>query len=134
MIRSLLYQSTAQTDFPSIEDHNILETAWRHNGEMGVTGYLLRSHTQYFQYLEGPGDVLTDLLDMIRKDPRHTNLHLLSDTTLSERRFAKWGMGYHFLSEGERDEFDGWLKEGSAFATSMIDYMEKMAKQRETRS
>ena len=78
--------------------------------------------------------MLADLLDMIRKDPRHTNLHILSDTTLSERRFAKWGMGYHFLSEGERDEFDGWLKEGSAFATSMIDYMEKMAKQRETRS
>lgn len=133
MTRAILYQSTAQTEFPSIEDHNILESAWRHNGQMGVTGYLLRSHTQYFQYLEGAGDVLEDLLDIIQKDPRHTDLRILSDTTLSERRFAKWGMGYHFLSESERDEFDGWLKEGAAFAKSMIDYMEQMAQRREAR-
>jgi hypothetical protein len=133
MTRAILYQSTAQTEFPSIEDHNILESAWRHNGQMGVTGYLLRSHTQYFQYLEGAGDVLEDLLDMIQKDPRHMDLRILSDTTLSERRFAKWGMGYHFLSESERDEFDGWLKEDAAFAKSMIDYMEQMAQRREAR-
>ena len=71
MIRVILYQSLAKTDFAGAEDKDILETAWRHNGKMGVTGYLLRARTQYFQVLEGADDVLDDLVEMIRTDPRH---------------------------------------------------------------
>ena len=130
-IRTVLYQSTAKTDFPSSADHDILETAWRHNGEMGVTGYLLRTRTQYFQVLEGADDVLDDLLGMIRKDPRHSDMHILCDHAVNERCFANWAMGYHLVTEAERDEFDGWLKEGADFANSMIGYMQTMAERRE---
>lgn len=131
MIRTVLYQSTAKTDFPSTADHDILETAWRHNGEMGITGYLLRTRTQYFQLLEGKDDVLDDVVGMIRKDPRHADMHILCDNTPSQRRFANWAMGYHLVTEAERDEFDGWLKDGDDFANSMISYMRLMAKRRE---
>lgn len=130
-IRTVLYQSTAKTDFPSRADHDILETAWRHNGEMGVTGYLLRTRTQYFQALEGADNVLDDLLGMIRKDPRHSDMQILCDHVVNERCFANWAMGYHLVTEAERDEFDGWLKEGVDFANSMIGYMQTMAERRE---
>ena len=131
MIRTVLYQSTAKTDFPSSADHDILETAWRHNGEMGITGYLLRTQTQYFQLLEGGDDVLDDVVGMIRKDSRHTDMQILCDDIVNERRFANWAMGYHLVTESERDEFDGWLKDGDDFANSMISYMRLMAKRRE---
>lgn len=133
-IRTVLYQSTAKTDFPSSADHDILETAWRHNGEMGVTGYLLRTRTQYFQVLEGGDDVLDDLLGMIRKDPRHSDMQILCDNTVNKRRFSNWAMGYHLFTERERDEFDGWLKDDDDFAHSMISFMELMAHRREAAS
>jgi hypothetical protein len=131
MIRSILYQSKAKTNFPSAADHDILETAWRHNGDMGVTGYLLRTRTYYFQVLEGEGDVVDDLVGMIRVDPRHTDLQILCDDILHERRFGNWAMGYHLVTEAERDEFDGWLKDSDDFAESMIAYMQLMATRRE---
>ena len=134
MLRAVLYQSTAKTDFPSTADHDILETAWRHNGEMGVTGYLLRTRTQYFQLLEGGDDVLDDFVGMIRKDSRHTDMQILCDDIVNERRFANWAMGYHLITEAERDEFDGWLKDGNDFARSMISFMQLMAKRRNNAS
>jgi hypothetical protein len=134
MIRVILYQSLAKTDFAGAEDKNILETAWRHNGKMGVTGYLLRARTQYFQVLEGPDDVLDDLIGMIRRDPRHSDFEILSDHTAQDRLFRNWAMGYHLVTEAERDEFDGWLKDGKDFANSMISYMHLMANRREAAS
>ena len=134
MIHAVLYQSTAKTGFPRRADHDILETAWRHNGEMGVTGYLLRTRTQYFQVLEGADDVLDDLLGMIRKDPRHTDMQILCDHAVNERYFANWAMGYHLVTEAERDEFDGWLKGGADFVNSMIGYMQLIAGLREAAS
>lgn len=134
MIRTILYQSTAKTAFPSSADYDILETAWRHNGKMGVTGYLLRTQTQYFQLLEGADDVLDDVVGMIRKDPRHHALEILSDRSSSQRRFGNWAMGYHLITEAERDEFDGWLKDGDDFSNSMIDYMLMIAQRQEDSS
>ena len=134
MIRVILYQSLAKTDFAGAEDKDILETAWRHNGKMGVTGYLLRARTQYFQVLEGADDVLDDLVEMIRTDPRHCDFEILSDHTAKERLFRNWAMGYHLVTEAERDEFDGWLKDKDDCASSMISYMHLMAERREAAS
>lgn len=133
-IRAVLYQSTAKTGSPSPADQDILETAWHHNGEMGVTGYLLRTRTQYFQVVEGDDDVLDDLLGMIRKDPRHADMQILCDNTSNHRQFANWAMGYHLVTEAERDEFHRWLNDGEDFANSMIGYMLLMAGRREAAS
>lgn len=78
--------------------------------------------------------MLDHVVDMIRKDPRHTDMQILCDSTVNERRFANWAMGYHLVTEAERDEFDGWLKEGNDFARSMISYMQLMAKRRNNAS
>jgi hypothetical protein len=134
MTRSILYQSRARTGFPSPVDHDILEEAWRHNGAHGVTGYLLRTKTQYFQVLEGDSEVLEPLLDRIARDDRHDAVEVLQDAEIGQRRFGKWAMGYHLLTEEERDGFDGWSQEGDAFSDCMIDYMKKMAHEREARS
>lgn len=127
MIRSILYQSTANTEFGGQADLDIMDTAWRHNPNMGVTGYLVRTRRQYIQLLEGPYDVLDDLLGLICRDARHTSVQILSDRTVSKRIFSDWNMGYHLITETERDEFNGWLKTGNDFAKSMISYMQMIA-------
>ena len=134
MLRAILYQSHAGTEFPSNEDYAILEKAWSNNRCLGVTGYLLRSRLKYFQFLEGEAEALEDLLGRIRTDQRHDGLEVLLDETVSERRFTGWAMGFHLITEDERDAFAGWRQDGVPFARSMIAYMEEKALQREARS
>ena len=78
--------------------------------------------------------MLDDFVVMIRKDSRHTDMQILCDDIVNERRFANWAMGYHLITEAERDEFDGWLNDGNDFADSMISYMQLMAERREAAS
>ena len=78
--------------------------------------------------------MLDELLTIIGKDNRHTEMQILSDNTSSQRCFANWVMGYHLVTENERDEFDGWLKDGDEFSSSMIAYMQLMATERQARS
>lgn len=134
MPRSILYQSRARTGFPSPADHDILEQAWRHNGAHGISGYLLRTKTQYFQVLEGDSDVLAPLLARIEQDDRHDRIRILQDIGIDRRRFGRWAMGYHLITEKDRDGFEGWSTEGDAFSDSMIAYMQRMARDRESRS
>jgi len=134
MIRSILYQSRATTDFPSLVDQDILETAYHRNHADQITGYLVRTPSHYFQYLEGPSAALDALVEDIQSDQRHDRFELLQNEAVSSRRFRNWAMGYHLMSEQDRDEFDGWQAEGNAFAASMISYMEKMAQRREAQS
>ena len=134
MIRSILYQSRATTDFPSLVDQDILETAYHRNRADQITGYLVRTPRHYFQYLEGPSAALDALVADIQSDQRHDRFELLQDEAVSSRRFRNWAMGYHLMSEQDRDEFEGWQSEGNAFAAGMIAYMEQMAQRREARS
>lgn len=134
MIRSILYQSRATTDFPSLVDQDILETAYHRNRADQITGYLVRTPSHYFQYLEGPSAALDALVADIQSDKRHDRFELLQDRTVPSRRFRNWAMGYHLVSEQDRDEFDGWSADGDNFASGMIAYMEQMAQRREARS
>lgn len=134
MIRSILYQSRATTDFPSLVDQDILETAYHRNRADQITGYLVRTPSYYFQYLEGPSAAVDALVADIQSDKRHDRFELLQDRTVPSRRFRNWAMGYHLVSEKDRDEFDGWSADGDNFASDMIAYMEQMAQRREARS
>jgi hypothetical protein len=134
LIRFILYQSRAATDFPNIVDQDILETARQRNRADQITGYLVRTPSTYYQYLEGPSAKLEALVQDIKSDPRHDRFELLHDGVVPQRRFRNWAMGYHLVSEQELDEFYALLHEGEAFAEIMIAYMEQMAQQRQARS
>ena len=134
MIRSILYQSRPTTDFPSLVDQDILETAYHRNRANQITGYLVRTPSHYFQYLEGPCAALDALTADIQYDQRHDRFEPLQQEAVSSRGFRNWAMGYHLVSEQDRDELVGWQSEGNAFAAGMIAYMEKTALRREARS
>jgi hypothetical protein len=67
-----------------------LETARQRNERDGITGVLLRYTDRYLQYLEGTRDAVHACFDRIRRDPRHTDVHLLLDRGGNGRYFAHW--------------------------------------------
>ncbi len=58
-----------------------------------MTGLLCLSGGVFLQVLEGGRDRVNALYHRIARDPRHTDVVLLSYEEICERRFGGWSMG-----------------------------------------
>ena len=134
MIRTIMYQSTPKTAMHSADDYDIMETAWKHNEAMGISGFLLHTPYNYFKVLEGQPEVVDDLILMIRDDKRHQSLEILSDKSSQERTFDNWCMDYHVASKDEGTDIISRLGAGEDFVAALIDYMKRKSKQKIARS
>jgi len=70
----------------------IFSHARRQNAESGVTGVLSFKKGHYIQVIEGDDSVVDALYAKIRKDPRHTGVTTILNTSISERFFPTWSM------------------------------------------
>jgi hypothetical protein len=100
----LLYQTiycsraTAGVDEAAVA--HIIAAARRWNPARGITGLLVCGSGVFFQWIEGPRDNVTQLMDRIRADPRHEHVVMLSETEeVRERLFPEWDMELVSASE-----------------------------------
>lgn len=70
----------------------ILGVSDRNNRRDNLTGALLISRGRFFQVLEGAEQDVERTLARIRRDPRHTDLSLVSRRRVRSRLFGQWGM------------------------------------------
>lgn len=64
------------------------------NARLDVTGALMWTGAFFAQLLEGPEPAVETLMDSIRRDPRHHDIHVVTLEPLPRRRFAPWRMAY----------------------------------------
>jgi hypothetical protein len=64
------------------------------NKNRGVTGILLRAGNHFIQILEGPNDMVHRLVNKIRGDFRHTDLRIIYEESIENRRFGESSMKY----------------------------------------
>lgn len=93
MLVRCLYASRAATSPDSVLLDEILEKSRKKNPALGITGLLCVSGEIFIQVLEGGRDEVCELYNAIVRDPRHTQVRLLSYEEISERRFGAWTMG-----------------------------------------
>ena len=67
---------------------------------------LLYGSGTFLQVLEGNEKVVDELIDQIRKDPRHTNLQILSRKAIQRRQYPDWSMGFKRVSDKELQNVD----------------------------
>jgi hypothetical protein len=72
---------------------DIFTQARSDNQKRHITGALLLSEEWFVQVLEGDEAAVRSLYADIERDPRHTDVELLSADLVSERLFARWSMG-----------------------------------------
>ncbi len=92
-MKRIIYISTVNRHMTEEEIDGIGQVSARNNREVGITGVLISVHDYFFQVLEGDEDAIAKVIERIRRDPRHRDLHILkAETEIAERHFPKWSM------------------------------------------
>ena len=93
-LRRLLYISTARQMLSAAEQESVLRSSRRNNAARGITGLLITGGRRFLQVLEGPADAVATAFDIIKDDPRHFAVVVLSDQAVTDRAFPNWAMGH----------------------------------------
>lgn len=88
----------------SLEDLDIFKCALENNSNFGVSGFLYRTKTHYFQCLEGKDGVIDQLLNNLERDRRHYEIQLLASGVLTFPKFSGWSMGYARYSRAKPEQ------------------------------
>src|SRR5690349_8690668 len=91
-LKSLTYTSLARLDLDASELEAIHSTAREVNALEGITGLLIFNGTHFLQIIEGGPSAIDDLVQRLRRDPRHSGLEVRDEREISERSFPDWSM------------------------------------------
>lgn len=105
---SLVYSSTATRPFDDDELAGLLAVSRARNAERNITGMLLYREREFIQILEGTRADVDSLMADIAGDRRHSDVRVLLEEPLHERRFEKWTMGYRPLVAAQPEMLDGY--------------------------
>jgi hypothetical protein len=111
-----VYVSSAHKLLGDEELVELLRIARQNNAARDVTGMLLYRDGNFLQVLEGPASAVDQLIEKIKRDPRHHGLILMSRKGVEERQFSEWRMAFRNMSKAHLEE-DG----GSPFLDSAFD-------------
>lgn len=93
-IRQIVYVSTASPKLSPTQLESLLAHARENNAKQGITGLLVYADGSIMQTLEGPPEVLANLIDVISADPRHKNILKILDIEADSRLFPDWQMAF----------------------------------------
>lgn len=91
-LKSLTYTSLAAFDLTERDVADIHRTAVQLNALEGITGLLIFNGTHFLQVVEGAGHAVDDLIERLRRDPRHDGLEIRDERIVDERMFGDWNM------------------------------------------
>lgn len=97
-MRSLIYVSSALTQWDEQSLEQLLTSARRWNEPRGLTGMLLYSGGNFIQAVEGEDSRITEVFERIRRDSRHRGILVLLNEPIIDREFPGFSMGYRRLS------------------------------------
>jgi hypothetical protein len=91
-LTSVTYTSLARLDLQSSDLEDIHRTARELNALEGITGLLVFNGTHFLQIVEGTEKTIDDLIERLRKDPRHTGFEIRDQRKIETRSFPNWSM------------------------------------------
>jgi len=101
------YISSASPPMSTEELLALLQKCRENNAGRGVTGMLLYANGTFLQVLEGAEEVVDELVEIIKKDPRHKNIQMLYRKPIERREYSDWSMGFRRLSDKDLKEVEG---------------------------
>jgi hypothetical protein len=90
--KSLTYTSLAALDMDERKLFDLFEEARDLNGLEGITGLLVFNGTHFLQIIEGNPMAIDDLVERLRRDPRHSGFEIRDQRVIDRRLFENWAM------------------------------------------
>ncbi|NIV13417.1 MAG: phosphonate transporter, partial [Aliifodinibius sp.] len=106
-VHQIVYTSDSSKKMLKSDLYIILRTSRMNNKSLGVTGLLVYCDKKFFQVLEGPRDVVSQLFEKISIDDRHFGVRTLSAKDVPKRAFESWEMAYASPSANELANWAG---------------------------
>jgi hypothetical protein len=91
-LKSLTYTSLARLDLDAGDLEAIHRTAREVNALEGITGLLIFNGTHFLQIIEGSPEAIDDLVERLRRDPRHNGFEIRDERAMEQRSFPDWSM------------------------------------------
>jgi hypothetical protein len=86
------YTSLARLDLQTSDLEDIHRSARESNALEGITGLLVFNGTHFLQIIEGSETAIEELVERLRKDPRHTGFEVRDQRKVDARSFPDWSM------------------------------------------
>ena len=102
-LKSLAYTSLARLDLTGEDLSAIHRTARELNALDGITGLLIFNGTHFLQIVEGAETAIDELVERLRRDPRHGGLEIRDERRVGQRSFPGWSME---LAQVQSDFFE----------------------------
>jgi hypothetical protein len=99
-LKSLTYTSRARLDLTSEDLADIHQVARHLNALDGITGLLVFDGTRFLQIIEGAEEAIDNLVERLRRDPRHGAFEIRDSRLVAERSFPDWSMELVSVSAG----------------------------------
>ena len=106
---NLIYFSTSSYLYTHKELVDLLKLSRRKNGALNITGMMIYHEGAIIQILEGEAVHVRELYQKISKDSRHKNLLKVIDTSIENRSFTGWSMGFKYVSKEDWTNITGFL-------------------------
>jgi len=91
-LTSLTYTSLARLDLQASDLEDIHRTARELNALDGITGLLVFNGIHFLQTIEGAKSAIDDLVERLRRDPRHSGFEIRDRRSIASRSFPDWSM------------------------------------------
>jgi len=91
-LKSLTYTSLARLDLEADDLEAIHRTARNANALDGITGLLIFNGTHFLQIIEGQPQAIDELVEKLRRDPRHSGVEIRDQRMVEARSFPDWSM------------------------------------------
>ena len=118
-LKTITYTSLARLDLTADDIEAIHRTAREVNALEGITGLLIFNGTHFLQIVEGAPQAVDDLMDKLRRDPRHNGIEIRDARDISARSFPDWSMelvrvsaSYFEAKEKVSDQLPAAISEG----------------------
>ncbi len=93
LTRLVYYSQRNPSEKLDVQD--LINVCQKNNNRQFLTGLLYFNGDHFLQVIEGGRVEVSALYHRIARDPRHSNIILLSCADVRERLFPNWSMGLH---------------------------------------
>lgn len=91
-LTSVTYTSLARLDLQTSDLQDIHRIARERNALDRITGMLVFNGTHFLQIIEGAKSAIDELVERLRRDPRHTGFEIRDQREIRTRSFPGWPM------------------------------------------